>query len=286
MEDLVNSALALPNVSLDVVSALNAWKLNKEDKDQSYVLGKAAVEVLSKQPTNGVFKELIENSDLFGKKSIWIVGRQRTAYEIDFDGLDHVLASGQNVNILVLDTECYSNTGGQTSKATPMGAVTKFSSAGKRTNRKDLGRMMMVYGNVYVASISMGANKQQAVNALMEAEAYDGPSIVIALCPCINWGIRKGMGVSMVEAAQAVASGYWPLYRYNPNLAKDGKEPLTIDYKQPNGEMPAFLNGENRYADLTQTMPDVAKTLQSELEQNCDSTYKILTKEDGGSKSS
>ena len=197
-----------------------------------------------------------------------------------FDGLDHVLASGQNVNMLVLDTECYSNTGGQTSKATPLGAVTKFSAAGKRTNRKELGRMMMVYGNVYVASISMGANKQQAINALLEAEAYDGPSIVIALCPCINWGIRKGMGSSMAESAQAVATGYWPLYRYNPDLAKQGKDPLTIDYKLPDGQMSAFLNGENRYADLTQTMPDEAKVLQSELEDNYKEIYDILTEQE------
>ncbi len=281
LEALVDSALALPNVATEVSTALNAWKTNKDDDQQSYTLGKTAVDMLSKQPTNDLFKELIDNADLFGKKSIWIVGGDGWAYDIDFDGLDHVLASGQNVNVLVLDTECYSNTGGQTSKATPMGAVTKFSSAGKRTNRKDLGRMMMVYGNVYVASISMGANKQQAINALIEAEAYDGPSIVIALCPCINWGIRKGMGVSMVEAAQAVASGYWPLYRFNPDLAKQGKEPLTLDYKQPDGEMPAFLSGENRYADLMQTMPDVAKTLQGELQQNCDEVFKILTDDVG-----
>ena len=199
VEDLINEALALPNLSADVSTALTSWKLNKEDEDKSYVLGKSLIDILSKQPINDLFKEIIDNADLLGKKSIWIVGGDGWAYDIGFGGLDHVLASGQNVNVLVLDTECYSNTGGQTSKATPLGAVTKFSSAGKRTNRKQLGRMFMVYGDVYVASIAMGANKQQAINALIEAEAYDGPSIVIALCPCINWGIRKGMGSSMEE---------------------------------------------------------------------------------------
>ena len=138
----------------------------------------------------------------------------------------------------------------------------------------------MVYGDVYVASIAMGANKQQAINALIEAEAYDGPSIVIALCPCINWGIRKGMGSSMAEAAQAVATGYWPLYRFNPDLAKQGKDPLTIDYKQPDGEMPTFLSGENRYADLMQTMPDEAKVLQAGLQSHSEDVYKELTDTD------
>ena len=277
LEASINSALALPELPEEVTTALNDWKTTKDDDQQSYTTGKTLVEKLGGQPANPVFTEIIDNADLLGKKSIWIVGGDGWAYDIGFGGLDHVLASGQNVNVLVLDTECYSNTGGQTSKATPLGAVTKFSSAGKRTNRKDLGRMLMVYGNVYVASIAMGANKQQAINALIEAEAYDGPSIVIALSPCINWGIRKGMGSSMAEAAQAVATGYWPLYRYNPDLSKQGKDPLTIDYKQPDGEMPAFLSGENRYADLMQTMPDEAKILQAGLQQKCDDTYKALT---------
>ena len=284
LESSVDEALAITGLSKDVTDALNAWKTNKDDDEQSFALGKSLIDVLNKQTSNPTFKEIIDNADLLGKKSIWIVGGDGWAYDIDFDGLDHVLASGQNVNMLVLDTECYSNTGGQTSKATPLGAVTKFSAAGKRTNRKDLGRMMMVYGNVYVASISMGANKQQAINALIEAEAYDGPSIVIALCPCINWNIRKGMGVSMIESAQAVTTGYWPLYRYNPDLTKQGKDPLIVDYKQPDGQMSAFLNGESRYADLTQKMPEEAKVLQTELEQNCAEVYKILTNQICGNK--
>ena len=184
------------------------------------------------------------------------------------------------VNIHVLYAGCYSNTGGQTSKATPLGAIAKFSSIGKRTNKKDLGRMAMVYGSVYVASIAIGANKEQAIQALTEAEAYEGTSIVIAYCPCINQGLRKGLGTSILEEAHAVACGYWPLYRYNPELSKDGKDPLIIDYQKPDGTMPEFLDGEDRYADLKEMMPKESVILQGELENVCDKLYDILTKRD------
>ncbi len=276
----IDDLLSTTGVTPEIATALNNWKTNKDDAEQSYSAGKDLIGMLQKQPNKEHYSEITDNADMLGKKSVWIVGGDGWAYDIGFGGLDHVLASGENINVLVLDTECYSNTGGQTSKATPLGAVTKFSSAGKRTNRKELGRMMMVYGDIYVASIALGANKQQAINALLEAEAYNGPSIVIALCPCINWGIRKGMGSSMAEAAQAVSTGYWPLYRYNPDLAKQGKEPLTIDYKQPSSDMTDFLEGENRYADLMQTMPDEAKVLHGELKERCDDIYKVLTDKD------
>lgn len=276
----VESAIAIENLSNEVKEALNEWRINMDDDNKSYIYGQKLTDILKAQPTNEIYKDIIDNADLLGKKSIWIVGGDGWAYDIDFDGLDHVIASGQNINILVLDTECYSNTGGQTSKATPLGAVTKFSSAGKRTNRKDLGRMMMIYDNVYVASISMGANMPQTINALVEAETHNGPSIVIALCPCINWGIKKGMGNSMLESKSAVLAGYWPLYRFNPELSKQGKNPLTVDYKQPDDSLDLLLDGENRYADLMQTMPDEAKILRQGLKDNCNNEFSILSKKD------
>ena len=276
LELLVDEALAIKDLPAEAQQALTAWKAAKDDPEQSYPLGQKALAALDKLPTNPIIEEIKACGELFGKKSIWIIGGDGWAYDIGFGGLDHVLASGENVNVLVLDTECYSNTGGQTSKATPLSAIAKFSSAGKRTNKKELGRMMMTYGNVYVASVAIGGNKQHTINALMEAEAYDGPSIVIAYCPCINHGLRAGMGSSIIEEGRAVTCGYWPLYRYNPDLAKAGKEPLSVDYQQPDESMPTFLAGEDRYAALTETKPDEAKVLHGELQQECDNLYKIL----------
>ena len=263
----------------DVQSALQQWLSNKEDPDKSFTLGRSLTDILKKQPANPLFTEIIENEDLLGKKSVWIVGGDGWAYDIGFGGLDHVLASGENINVLVLDTECYSNTGGQTSKATPLGAIAKFASIGKRTNKKYLGRMFMTYGNIYVASIALGANKQHAVSTLLEAEAYDGPSIVIAYCPCINHGIKKGMDVNILEEAQAVASGYWSLYRYNPELTKQGKDPLIVDYGKPDGKLEDFLEGEDRYAYLEEVLPDVANELHKELSEDRDNQFTILTDE-------
>ncbi|MCM1320079.1 MAG: pyruvate:ferredoxin (flavodoxin) oxidoreductase [Muribaculaceae bacterium] len=232
--------------------------------------------------------------DILGKKdpkqeiSVWAIGGDGWAYDIGFAGLDHVLARNTKINILVMDTECYSNTGGQMSKATPIGCVAKYAPDGKRTYKKDLGRMMMTYGNVYVASIAMGANPQQAINALKEAEAYPGPSIVIAYCPCINHGIRAGMSTAMVEERRAVHAGYWPLYRYNPSLAAEGKEPLTLDSAAPvgniaaegtlapDGSLATFLQGESRYEQLREKEPSLAATLQLKLAERDQTIYKDL----------
>ena len=175
-----------------------------------------------------------------------------------------------------MDTEVYSNTGGQASKSTPLGSVAKFAAAGKRTGKKDLGRMAMTYGYVYVASISMGANKQQTLKALKEAEAYKGPSLIIAYAPCINQGIRKGMGKSMEEGKLAVDSGYWPLYRFNPELAEQGKAPLTLESKAPNGTLRDFLAGENRYAQLKSIAPQDSERLQNDLEKAYNDRYQLL----------
>lgn len=216
---------------------------------------------------------------MLAKKSIWAIGGDGWAYDIGFAGLDHVLAQNTNINILVMDTECYSNTGGQTSKATPLSAVMKYNADGKRTPKKDLGRMMMTYGHVYVASIALGANYQQAINAIMEAEAYPGPSLVIAYCPCICHGIRSGMSHTIVEEKLAVKSGYWQLYRYNPAFAAQGKAPLTVDYAQPDNTLLEFINGEDRYADLKMVDPATASVLQPALAARTKKLYSIIVGE-------
>jgi pyruvate-ferredoxin/flavodoxin oxidoreductase len=200
-----------------------------------------------------------ELKDLLVEKSVWCIGGDGWAYDIGFGGLDHVLAMNRNVNVLVLDTEVYSNTGGQASKATPTGSVAKFASSGKKTSKKDLGRMAMTYGYVYVASVAMGANMNQCLKAFIEAESYPGPSLIIAYSPCINHGID--MSKAQAEQKLAVDTGYWILYRYNPLLAKDGKNPFQLDSKEPKLEYEAFLKNEVRYRTLTQQFPDIAKDL-------------------------
>ena len=206
-------------------------------------------------------REVLANKDLLVKKSIWIFGGDGWAYDIGYGGLDHVLAMDEDVNVLVVDTEVYSNTGGQSSKATPTGSVAKFAAAGKRTSKKDLGMMAMSYGYVYVAKVSMGADQNQLMKAVTEAEAYKGPSLIIAYAPCINHGIAGGMGKSQEEAKKAVESGYWPLYRYNPDLAEQGKNPFTLDSKDPKLGYKEFLMGEVRYTSLKRQFPDVADEL-------------------------
>ncbi len=208
-------------------------------------------------------KEVADSADLLTKKSVWIIGGDGWAYDIGYGGLDHVLAMGQDVNVLVLDTEVYSNTGGQASKASPTGAVAKFAAAGKRTKKKDLGMMAMSYGYVYVAQVAMGADMNQLMKAVTEAEAYPGPSIIIAYSPCINHGIN--MGFSQAEAKKAVASGYWQLYRFNP--AAEGAK-LTVDSKDPTASYEEFIKGENRYATLVRQFPDAAETLFKKAEQD------------------
>ena len=276
LEILITQAVNQAGLDKDTCEMLNEWLVDKEDPEKSIVIGNKLKENLNKYSSIKIIADILDSSDLLGKKSIWIIGGDGWAYDIGYGGLDHVLASGENVNILVLDTECYSNTGGQTSKATPLGAIAKFSSVGKRTNKKDLGRMAMVYGSVYVASVSIGANKEHTIQALTEAENYNGPSIVIAYCPCINHGLRKGMGMNIIEESRAVASGYWPLYRYNPENNATGKDPLTIDYQKPDGTLSQYLDGEDRYADLEETLPKESKILQSALSDTCEKLFEIL----------
>lgn len=277
LELLAQEILNTENLSFRLKEVLNAWVQSKDDGPRSYETGQLLLDLLAHEPDNPLFAAVIKLGDLLGKKTVWCIGGDGWAYDIGYGGLDHVVASGQNIKMLVLDTECYSNTGGQTSKATPLGAMAKYSMNGKRTYKKELGRMLMMYGYVYVASIAIGASEQQAIDALTEAEAYDGPAVVLAYCPCINQGIRKGMGMAIPEEAHAVRCGYWPLYRYNPALRNSGKDPLIVDYRLPDGSMPAFLNGEDRYIDLVTQYPEVAKKLRPELEDRCNELFRLLS---------
>jgi pyruvate-ferredoxin/flavodoxin oxidoreductase len=214
------------------------------------------------EAASGELKEVVskinELKDYFVDKSVWIIGGDGWAYDIGYGGLDHVVAQNRNVNILVLDTEVYSNTGGQASKSTPIGAVALFANAGMRMTKKNLGFMCMSYGNVYVASISMGANRQQALKAIQEAEAHNGPSIIMAYSPCIAHGIKGDMRMSQVEAKRAVDSGYWPLYRYNPNSAE---KPFAWESREPSADFLEFIKSERRYATLQKTAPSEAETV-------------------------
>ena len=264
----------------EVKDALSAWLEGKDNAEQSKAAAVKLNEVLSKNMDKSGCKDKLEEimsyNDLFVKKSVWIFGGDGWAYDIGYGGLDHVIAMGEDVNILVLDTELYSNTGGQSSKATPTGAVAKFAAAGKRTRKKDLGLIAMSYGYVYVASVSMGANHNQLIKAVSEAEAYPGPSLIIAYAPCINQGVN--MSKSQAEEKFAVESGYWMLYRYNPLLALEGKNPLTIDSKEPTKAYRDFIMNEIRYSTLQRQFPKVAEELFEKAEQEARNRYEYYKK--------
>ena len=263
------------DISNDVKQAFEGWLAGKNDAEESRKFG-FTMKNLLKDETQGLLKEIYDERDVFIKKSNWVFGGDGWAYDIGFGGLDHVLASGDDINILVMDTEVYSNTGGQSSKATPTGAIAKYAASGKKISKKDLGRMMMSYGYVYVASISMGANKNQTMKAILEAEKYPGPSLIICYAPCINQGIRKGMGKSQLEGKLAVESGYWPLYRYNPELIKEGKNPFILDSKTPDGTIQEFLGGEVRFAALEKSFPEESKRLRAKIQDEVDDKYTML----------
>ncbi len=256
---------AFDKVNEKTNAAFSAWLADKEDAEKSKVAAEMVKEALKTETAEGL-DYVKGNLDCLVKPSIWIFGGDGWAYDIGYGGLDHVLASGENVNVLVLDTEVYSNTGGQASKSTPTGSIAKFAAAGKRVKKKDLGMMAMSYGYVYVAQVSMGSNKQQLLNALIEAEKYDGPSLIIAYAPCINHGIN--MMKSQEEEKKAVDCGYWQLYRYNPALLDDGKNPFTLDSKEPTGDYKAFLLGETRYASLMKARPEQAEELFKKTEKD------------------
>ncbi len=252
--------------------AVNFYLENKDVNDTTREATDKFVEALEAAKLSGEAKtlaeEILKNKGYLVKKSQWIFGGDGWAYDIGYGGVDHVLASGENVNIFVLDTEVYSNTGGQSSKATPTAAIAKFAAGGKNTKKKDLGLMATTYGYVYVAQVAMGADKNQLIKAVTEAEAYDGPSLIIAYAPCINQGIKVGMGKSQLEAKKAVDTGYWHLYRFNPELKNEGKNPFTLDSKEPTGSVRDFLMGEVRYASLLKVKPELAEKLYEKAEKD------------------
>ena len=260
-------------ISNELKEAFTEWLEGKEDAKKSEAAS-AKVLPLLKNDKSDIAKELRSLGQYFIKKSVWVFGGDGWAYDIGYGGLDHVLASGEDINVLVMDTEVYSNTGGQSSKATPTGAVAKFAASGKKIRKKDLGAMLMTYGYVYVAQVAMGANQSQYLKAIKEAEAYPGPSIIIAYSPCINHGLHKGMGKTQLEEKEAVASGYWHLFRYNPLLEKEGKNPFVLDSKEPDwSKFQEFLNGEVRYTSLKKSFPDEATVLFVAAEENAKWRY-------------
>jgi pyruvate-ferredoxin/flavodoxin oxidoreductase len=277
IENAVNDLLKM-DIPEDVKSVLSDWNDSRNDGEASKKTAEAVKALFGKDlgssDANAALSKIQELKDYLVKKSLWIFGGDGWAYDIGYGGLDHVLASGENVNVLVFDTEVYSNTGGQSSKATPTAAVAKFTASGKRTSKKDLGRIAMTYGYVYVAQVAMGADKNQLIKALAEAEAYDGPSLIICYAPCINHGIKVGMGKSQEQEKKAVEAGYWHLYRFNPLLKDQGKNPFSLDSKEPKASFRDFLMSEVRYASLTQTFPEVAEDLFKKAEEEAMERYK------------
>jgi pyruvate-ferredoxin/flavodoxin oxidoreductase len=221
---------------------------------------------------------LLKNADQLVKKSIWIIGGDGWAYDIGYGGLDHVLAMGEDVNVLILDTEVYSNTGGQASKATPKGAVAEFAASGRKSHKKDLGMMAMAYENVYVAQVCMGADPVQLLKAVRDAEAYRGPSVIIAYAPCISHGLKCGMSMVQTEEKNAVLSGYWTLYRYDPRRREKGENPFVLDSGKPTMPLQEFLLGEVRFASLYRSFPDEARRLTAEAEAEAAARYEKYRK--------
>jgi pyruvate-ferredoxin/flavodoxin oxidoreductase len=274
LADMVKDALKA-EISDELKDAMRGWLENIDDAEGSRKYGDQMKQILAGMKKSPMLESIYDFADVFTKKSVWAFGGDGWAYDIGFGGLDHVLASGEDINILVMDTEVYSNTGGQSSKATPTGAVAKFAASGKKLTKKDLGRIAMTYGYVYVASVAMGANKQQLMKAFMEADQYKGPSLIICYAPCINQGIRVGMGKSQQEEKRAVETGYWPLYRYNPELEKEGKNPFILESKAPDGTLQEFLAGETRFASLEKSFPEESKKLRSQIEEEINRKYEI-----------
>ena len=267
------------SVNAETKAAFDEWLAAMNNAEASKTASAKVVEACEKDKSD-VAKEILELKQYLVKKSHWIIGGDGWAYDIGYGGLDHVVATGEDVNILVLDTEVYSNTGGQASKATPAGAVAKFAASGKKIRKKDLGQMAMTYGYVYVAQVAMGASNPQYLKAIKEAEAYPGPSLIIAYAPCINHGLRAGMGKTQQQEKDAVEAGYWQLYRYNPLLENEGKNPFILDSKEPDwSKFQDFLHSEVRYTSLIKSFPGEAEVLFKAAEENAKwryNTYKRL----------
>ena len=270
---LFTEAQSDATISDELKGLFAEWIEKRNNADETIVL-ESKITPLVKSSESALAKQIAGLTRYIIKKSQWIIGGDGWAYDIGFGGLDHVIASGKNVNILVLDTEIYSNTGGQASKSTPIGAVAKFAASGKRVRKKDLGMIAATYGYVYVAQVAMGANQAQTLKAIREAEAYNGPSIVIAYSPCISHGLKAGMGMAQNEQQRAVECGYWHLYRFNPALEAEGKNPMTLDSKEPQWDkFQDFLKGEVRYTSLLKQFPAEAKELFVAAEENAKWRY-------------
>ena len=255
----------------EYLSTINEGKANQAATEK-------LVAELEKDPECKYSKEILKDKDFLAKKSVWIFGGDGWAYDIGFGGLDHVIASGEDVNILVFDTEVYSNTGGQSSKATPTGAIAQFAANGKEVKKKDLAAIAMSYGYVYVAQVAMGADYNQCVKAITEAESYHGPSIVIAYAPCINHGIRGGMTIAQTEIKNAVAAGYWHTFRFDPRLQAEGKNPFQLDSKAPTANYEDFIKNEVRYSSLQKFYPDRAHVLFDKAADTAKEKYEHLLK--------
>ncbi|HSN65050.1 MAG TPA: thiamine pyrophosphate-dependent enzyme, partial [Fusibacter sp.] len=271
-------ALIDMNIDANVTAAFSEWLETKEDAEASKASTAKVLEILENNTvTDPAAKELLNyaynHKDYLIKRSIWILGGDGWAYDIGFGGLDHVIASGENVNILVFDTEIYSNTGGQASKSTPVAAIAKFASSGMRVKKKDLGMIATTYGYVYVAQVSMGANQNQFLKVIQEAESYDGPSLIICYAPCISHGIKTGMGTTQRRMKEAVDAGYWHLWRFDPRVKAEGKNPFFLDSKEPVASFRDFLLGETRYTTLQKQFPEVAEELFSLAEEQAKDRY-------------
>ena len=258
-------------IDAELKAVLKEWLDYKDEGARTRQISNNVLEALEKANVTGEAKALVDeilaNQDYLVKRSVWMLGGDGWSYDIGYGGLDHVLASGEDVNVLVFDTEVYSNTGGQSSKATPTAAIAKFAASGKKTRKKDLGMMMMSYGNVYVAQVAMGSDKNQFLKAVMEAEAHQGPSIIIAYAPCINHGLKEGMGRTIANEEKAVKCGYWHLYRFNPDV-EEGKNPFTLDSKEPTESFRDFIMDQVRYASLAKQFPAQAEELFELAEEN------------------
>lgn len=277
----VAAAIEAGKGSAELQAAMKDWKDNMDSGEGTRDRAERLETLLAAEKgTDELLNKIYEEKDYFVKRSQWIFGGDGWAYDIGYGGVDHVLASGEDVNIFVFDTEVYSNTGGQASKATPAAAIAQFAASGKRTKKKDLGRMAMTYGYVYVAQVDMGADHNQVLKAIAEAEAYQGPSLIIAYSPCINHGIRKGMGCSQLEGKLAVECGYWANFRYNPQLVGTDKNPFSLDSKEPDfSKFQEFLMGENRYINLKRSFPEAAEALFEKTQHDAEmryNTYKTL----------
>jgi pyruvate-ferredoxin/flavodoxin oxidoreductase len=271
---LMKEALKNP-INDSIKEAFEEWLNTMNEGEQSKVASAKVIAAISKEnyKNDNILDEIMEKKDYLSKKSHWIIGGDGWAYDIGFSGLDQVLSTGDDVNLFVMDTEIYSNTGGQSSKATPTAAVAKFAAAGKKIRKKDLGLIAMSYGYVYVAQIALGSNMNHTLKAIAEAEAYKGPSLIIAYAPCISHGIKTGMGTSILQEKRAVESGYWHLYRYNPMLKDEGKNPFVLDSKEPSKSFKDFILSEIRYSSLATVFPDIAEQLYDVAAQHARERY-------------